>query len=256
MKRYFLLGTMTMLAVIVSAVFCTAGYIVKESTTSEAVTPMGPQTNTDVSTIYIEKGKIKSFSETDSTTMIVRLDKQIMYDIDHSDKTYQEIPFAVLESMSKNIGDASSPEMQEAMKGMSPEQKAMMEKMMGEMFAPMNVERTSETKSLIGHKCQKYVISRSGKSIMEIWAAEDLEVGRDFTEYLKITSAGHSEMFAEFDKIKGMPLETTVSMEMGGVKTKSHNVVTEVNQSSIGDSEFEVPAGYKKVAFEPPQEER
>jgi len=58
---------------------------------------------------------------------------------------------------------------------------------------------------------------------------------------------GGQKMFEEFSKIKGMPLESKITMGMAGMETKIRTLVTSVEKKSISSSEFEVPSGYKKV---------
>jgi len=223
-----------------------AGVILKETMTTEMVSPMGNQTTTDNTTIYMDKGKIKSVSETDNAASIVRLDKEAMYQVDIGKKTYQEIPFKALQSMSEKMMSGENPQMKEAMKNMTPEQQQMMKNMMSKMFAAMTVSKTSESKSMLGHKCIKYEVSREGTKMMDLWATEDFDVGTDFSEFLKIKMPGNKEMFAEFSKIKGMPLETIITMDMGGMRTKVHSLATDIKNASISASEFEVPLGYTK----------
>jgi len=223
------------------------GYIFQEKSTTEMTTPMGTNLSTDYSTIYIDKGKIKSINSSDSSGVILRIDKGMLYFVDYAKKTYQEAPVSEIKAMTKSIMGGDSPRMKEAMKDLPKEQQDMMKDMMAKMFSPMSVSKTKETKSILGHKCDKYSISRNGKEVMEIWAAEDLGMGDEYLQFLEMISPGENNMFSEFNKIKGMTMESEMVMDIiGGMKSKNNTVMTDIKETKINPDEFEIPSGFKK----------
>ncbi|MCP4631760.1 MAG: hypothetical protein GY855_02460 [candidate division Zixibacteria bacterium] len=242
-----------LIAIITAVMFlagnATAGYIIKSKADSESTTPMGKQSETSISISYIENDKIKNFDESKNTAIIMRMDKKIVYNIDYNKKTYQEITIDELKKKTESVMDMESPEMKERMKGMPPEQQAMMQNMMKEMISSIKVEKTGKTKDILGYKCSQYIVKKSGSKMVEMWSTEDLEYNNAFSDYMSLTMPGGQAMMDEFKKMKGLPLETNMSMQMMGVENKSLTTATEIKKTDVKDSEFEIPEGFKKEAF-------
>lgn len=192
----------------------------------------------------------------DGESMIVRLDKEVLYTINTKDKTYSEITFAELETLLQRMSSKSDERMaamQEKMKNMPEEQRKMMEKMMGDKMpgkakdAVVEVTKAGDKKTVSGFDCTKYVVTRDGKEQMELWATKEVKVfdsmRKDFDEYTKRMSALNPMLgkgyFDALRKVDGFPMET----HMGDIVT----VVTKIEKRSFPESEFEVPAGYTKV---------
>ncbi len=222
------------------------GYLIKQETTVDMHHKMGGDKSKDKSTVYIEEDKIKVFDETENVSTIIDFESKALYVVDHDDETYQEIPLEELKSAAEDAMSQVNPQMQEAMKDMPPEQQEMMKKMMGDLFAPMSVSKTGDTKSILGYECTKYEVTRQGKKTMEIWATEDIELEHNYSDFMQLQMPGGQKMFEDFSKIKGMPLESRMSMGMAGMKTESHTSVTSVDKRDISAAEFEIPSGYRK----------
>lgn len=197
----------------------------------------------------VEKGN-------DGRTIIVRLDKEVIYQINAKDKTYSEMTFAELEKFMQQMTSKSDERMaalREKMKNMPEERRKMMEKMMGDKMpgqakeAKIDVTNTGDKKTVSGFSCTKYVVTRDGQEQMELWATKDVKIfdsmRKDFEQYTKRMSAmspmAGKGYFEAMRKVEGFPMET----HMGDIVT----VVTKIEKRSIPASEFEVPAGYTKV---------
>ena len=207
--------------------------------------------------------KAKMFKHVDGEEkhiMIVRLDREMMYTLDVEKKTYWQMTFAEMEAMMKEASvkmDAAMAEMEEAMKNMSPEQRQAVEQMMGKKMmgvakgGSVDVTATGETKTVSGYACRKYVATRDGEELATVWATKDVKsfetLQRDWKAFnerlLAMNTAIGKPLMEAFQKFDGFPMETTFV----GVNT----VVTKVQERSIPDAEFEVPAGFKKV--DPPK---
>ena len=148
------------------------------------------------------------------------------------------------------MNDANA-QMKEAMKDMPPEQQAMMKQMMGEMFAPMKVQKPGKSKTILGYKCEQYTVNRGGKQIMELWVTKDIDLGTDYFEFMKHLTPGNNEIFSELAEIKGVPLESISMTDIAGVRSESKDITTEIKKADIDDSEFIVPKGYSKKEFNP-----
>lgn len=90
-------------------------------------------------------------------SVIVRLDKKLIYQIDANEKTYSEMTFDEWEAQMKKMNEkmnAQSDELKKKMEGMPEEQRKMMEQMMGNKMAPkgkdgkVEVVKTGESKKV------------------------------------------------------------------------------------------------------------
>jgi hypothetical protein len=210
--------------------------------------------------------KMMKIVNADGHMMILRADRSTFISVDPKRQMYQELTFAEIESASKSMQapmEAARGEMEKQMKGMSPEQRAMMEKMMPKMpsadtakSSPVVVQNTGETKTLAGHTCTKYVATQDGQTVLVAWTAKDVKgfdaLRGDWLEYQKrltgTNRAFGSALADAYAKIDGFPMET----EMDNLKVS----VTKVEARTTPATEFEVPAGYKKESVnlpKPPQ---
>ncbi|MEK7249033.1 MAG: DUF4412 domain-containing protein [Bacteroidota bacterium] len=217
-----------------------------------------------VSEMYAMPRKMKVVQQGDREhpITIIRLDREVLWQLNPEKKTYSEMTFAQMEAMMSKAGgkmDAAKAKMQEQMKNMPEEQRKMMEKMMGERMpgmsgttdAAVEVRNTGERKTISGFACTKYTVAQGENTIMTLWVTRDVRGFNELREDWKALSRRMAAMTARFGKemadayknIDGFPIQT----EMGhGVIT----TVTRVERRSTPASEFEIPAGYAKVRSE------
>jgi hypothetical protein len=207
---------------------------------------------------YYMPHMFKSATKDMGGTVIVRLDKKMIYQIDSNEKTYSEMTFDQWEAELKKMNakmDAQMDEMKKKMDTMPEEQRKMMEQMMGDKMgagkskdAKIDVTKTSENKKIGGYGCTKYSVARDGKETLALWATKDLK-GYDtmrkdmeeFTSRMMATDFQGMKSYAEaIKKVDGFPMEADMQ---GGIKME----VSKVERKSLAASEFEVPAGYTKV---------
>lgn len=197
--------------------------------------------------------------ESDNTAMIFRLDKEIIYQIDNEKKEYSEISFKEFEERMKKMNNAleeKMDKMKKQLESMPPEQRQMVEKMMGKQTIgtdnskSIDVTQTKEKKTISGFLCTKYVLKDSGKEVGTLWTTNNVpnfkSMKKDFKEFGERMAAQmplKGSQYAEaLKKVEGFPIQTTI----GSMTT----TVLKIEKKSLPESEFEIPAGYKKV--EPP----
>jgi len=195
----------------------------------------------------------KQSSENNAT--IFRLDKKMMYMIDNQEKEYSEMTFSELEAYAKKANkqlEGKMAEMNEQLKNMPPEQKKMMEQMMGSALmggkdSKIDVVKTGEKKTICGYSCVKFAMKENGKEIGSIWTTTGVpgydKMQKDMKEFSQRMAAQMpkaGQMMEAFKKVEGFPVQTTIA----GITT----TVTKIEQKAVAASEFEIPAGYKKVA--------
>ena len=156
--------------------------------------------------------------------VIVRLDKEVIYQIDAKEKTYSEMTFAELEVMMKKMGgkmDAAMAQMEDKMKDMPEEQRKMVEQMMGSRMqgktdAVVDVKSTGEKKTISGFSCAKYVVNQDGKEMMTLWATKDIKdfgaMRKDWEEFSKrmmaLSPMGMKGLAEGMKKVDGFPIQT------------------------------------------------
>jgi len=193
--------------------------------------------------------------------IIIRLDKQMIYRVNVAEKTYSAMTFEEWEAQMKKASaemDTKMADLQKKMENMPPEQKKMMEQLLGAQMKgkngqqpKMDVTNTGEKKTIAGYTATKYVVTQDGKDFLTAWATNDVKgfasMRKDFEEMstrLASSAPGAgSSMVEAMKKIQGYPLEMEMAM---GVKTET----TKLELKSISSSEFDVPAGFTKVAMD------
>ncbi|MFI5366634.1 MAG: DUF4412 domain-containing protein [Candidatus Binatia bacterium] len=205
--------------------------------------------------------------QSDGHVVIVHSDDDKLISIDTKKQSYHEMHIAQLEGaahaaqgQAQGQMDAVRAQMEQRMKDLPPEQRAMMEKMMPNMPgaaaakpAAVSVKNTGETKSIAGYACTKYVATQGDTTVLVAWTTKDVKglegLHDDWLKFQKRMSAmnrlgpsgGVGDAYAQID---GFPMET----EMGPVKT----MVTKVEARTTPASEFQVPSGYKQETLNLP----
>ena len=194
-------------------------------------------------------GADKARADTDSTnsSILMLMDKKVMYMIDHAKKQYTEMPLNFGAMVDKAVGEAGGggEQAQQAM--------AMMKGMMGAMKA--TVTDTGETKKIGDWNCRKYIIDMElgmmGKTRSETWATEDLKI--DYSMAFTMANAmiagmpGFEKIVAEMRKIKGVVVRQAATASVMGAEFKSRTELLEAGERSAPAGHYELPAGYQKV---------
>ncbi len=210
---------------------------------------------------YYMPKMFKEKGSSENEWVIVRLDKKMFVVVNDEDKEYSEMTFDELEGMMKNLNEKMSgamAEMEKQMANLTPEQKKMMKEMMGGKLpgmrseAKIEVTDTGEKKTINGYACTKHVVKRGDDDFVTLWTTKDIggveAMGVEMKEFGKRMAAlnpmGDLSETEAMMKVDGFPIQT----EVANVTT----LVTKVEKMVIPVSEFEVPAGYKKVKPEMP----
>lgn len=194
----------------------------------------------------------KMFKQTsENGAMIFRLDKEMMYLVDNVKMEYTEMTFAQMEAATKQAMSQIE-ELRKKMKDMPPEQRKQMEAMLGSSDmagmskSKIEVKKTGEKKTINGYACIKYILKENGKEVGTIWTtgavadyAKMKNDMKEFSERLMTQMPNGKELANAMKKVEGFPIQTSIA----GMTT----TVTKVEKKLISISEFEVPAGYKKV---------
>ncbi|MDZ7331188.1 MAG: DUF4412 domain-containing protein [candidate division KSB1 bacterium] len=232
------------------------GYL-EQTVITKSTMPRQPSQKTEQHKAFYKSGKFKSADLTNGEDMILRFDKELMWTVNHKEKSYTEMTFA---DMQKGMTDMQSA-MQQEMKKMSPEERKAMEQMLGKdlgkMFTDQSLfeisfKKTGKTKMILGYDCEQVFFNLDDEPIMEMWLTSKLNMGSEWVDIYEKLGMMKVKLSSEARKLRGLPLLTKINSETGMVKIEIITETTRVVKTSISDSEFEVPRGYTKKSLETP----
>lgn len=209
--------------------------------------------------VLVQGGNVRTVSE-EHRAMILK--GSTMYLIDDEDKTYVEMDKETLAGYAKQASAAMT-QMQERLKNMPPEQRAQIEKMMGNMpglgpkkKSTYTARDTGKGDVAEGRKCRIWNMLKDGKPYEELcvvpysalpgnedFAAAFKQLGEAF-EGLQDIVPDAAGMAAAYRAVNGYPARVR-DIENG--KTASDETVLKTwREENIPASMFEIPKGYKK----------
>lgn len=198
-------------------------------------------------------------SNANGSGLLVRTEPDELVAVNAEGKTYQVTKLSVLDGMTNSWGErarAQAKETRRQLKEQLPtlegEQKTLVEQLLAQMppedeaEAKVRVERTSETKTIAGLECVRFLAWRGEKLILSVWSAlehpggaalraEWVGVQRRQTTMSPNADPGITEAWAG---VEGFPID----IEVEGLRTQ----VTKIEPRAIPASRFEIPEGYTK----------
>ena len=243
-------GLVVAALLVVSAV-ARADYYIKQSKHTDPFTVMGQtQAAKDETTETWISKTMGRFDNADGTSVIVDPAKKVMYWLNHSEKTYSEIPLEMGEIVDKMIETASEDADEEG-KAMAEQ----MGKLAGSMMEmDIKVTKTQETKKIEKWNCRKYLMEIKmpmGGATAESWATTDVKI--DPQMYWMTVNAmmagqpGFEEGVKEMKKIEGVIVYQVTNAKAMGAEVKSIDKVVDIQEKAAPAGTYSVPAGYKKV---------
>lgn len=222
-----------------------ADTMIKQTEHMDAIEMMGRITpaHTDTSLAWLGDNRAR-VDKGDTISFVVHMDKNIAYVINHSAKTYGEMSMAAADNKSAKDKDADK---NDAMRQM--------------MKVEGTVTATDETKKIKKWNCKKYNVEIKLGMVslkQEIWATEDIKV--DYESFHQASNAmmsqleGFGDLMKEFKKIKGLPILTTINVNMMGAEMKRSMEVFEIKENSSPPGGFDIPKDYKKIELQNPMQ--
>lgn len=218
-----------------------ADHIVKKirQTTESGKNDSSHNPNETSGTTWISKTKMRQ-DEGDST-VIIRMDKQKLFVINHLDKTYSELDLPL--KLEENL---------------APQAKQFIQA----LEISSSIMETQEVKEIKGWKSRKIIahmsISMMGMDMpmtMEIWTSQetgiDLKFFRKFYAVLLSMNPFTNALLDQFEKIEGFPVLTKISMRVKDSETVSQDEVISIEEMKAPKGTFDLPAGYTKIAYNP-----
>lgn len=235
-----------MIALVMSPSVLKADHVIKGKKHTDAFSMMGQSQPAKDEETTTWLGKDKMLRDEGEITTLIRLDKNKMYLINHSDKTYSEMDLPL------DMEAALPPEAKQ---------------MMSSMDVSSKITDTGETQTINEWKCKKYLVEISVSMMgmswpikMEMWTSDDLGIDMDQYKKLYAETLALNPMFQdfveEFKKMEGYPVVTEFSMEMMGAEQKYREEVFSVEKIDAPAGTYELPEGYTQTAYNPFEQRR
>lgn len=219
-----------------------ADHVIKKvkKTTETVMDGTRDKSTNENGTIWISKNKMRQ-DDGDATSIIIRIDKNKVYILNHTEKTYSEMDIPV--DLEKNLT-------QEA------------KQIIKVMGISSSVIKTEETRVIKGWKSQKYAadisVSMMGMEMpmtMEIWASRDTGINlKSFHKFYAVLLSINPftrDLKEDLQKIDGYPVLTEIVMKVKCVETRSQEEVISVEERKIPRGTYDLPSEYTRVAFNP-----
>lgn len=207
--------------------------------------------------------------------MIFRGDRREMVLLDHENNSYHVMDEDTMRQIAGQVNDAMS-KMQEALKSVPEDQRAMVEQMMKQRMPkdavspkrPKSVlKKTGERADKNGYPCVKYDVVREGRKVRELWVTgwKSIEGGSDVVDTFEEMADFFREMldaipnfggeggqgggmedsaFEHMKELGGFPVVTREFDDDGALEVES--ALRSAKRQTIDPDAFEPPSGYKR----------
>lgn len=215
-------------------------------------------------------GKFKHVSPEDGMISIFDSAKGVITMVSEHERVYASgKPEDFCKGM-KEMMDAAKEQMDAAMANIPPEQRAMMEEMMkqsmpaesaGPVAKPsVSIQKAGSGGKVAGWDTDKYKVMVDGNLYEEVWLVSDSTLKKDiekvdFSIFQKFSSCTEDQ-YGRGQDPEDTPEYMELMKEGFQVKTVSHGDVehhssdtVSLEKRDIPESEFKVPAGYRKVSI-------
>jgi hypothetical protein len=219
----------------------------------------------------VQDGKLRVEHKDEGTTNVMIFKDDAVHVLDPKDKSYMVIDRATIKQVADQINPALK-QMEAQLKNMSPEQRAMVEKMMGNQMpkgqaaTPAEVVKTARKDKIGGYNCS-YVEVRRGSGVEQelcLTPPATLTGGQEMFDVAKKMSGLMEEMMSAFDspmlrqnmnqqidpysKLDGFPVFSRYYQDG---KPSMETTLKSMRSESIAANQFDIPAGYKRKDMMP-----
>jgi len=208
--------------------------------------------------------------------MIYRGDRREMVIVDHENRSYVVLDQAAINAIGKQLNQFSR-QMEEALKNVPADQRAMIEKMMKQKMPDAAPQRpqsefrnTNEEAEHNGYPCVKYEVWRDGRKIRDVWVTDwdNVEGGSEVVNAFEDMAdffgdlmdaipdmGGRSNyddhVFAQLKELGGFPVVTRDFDDDGSLEDES--ALRSSKRVTLDPDAFEPPSGYKRQEMFPGQ---
>jgi len=216
---------------------------------------------------------IASKAEGSQGEMIFRGDRREMVVVDHDSESYTVIDEEAIGQIAGQVNSAMA-QMQEALKNVPEDRRAMVEQMMKQRMPAENtlqredasvLENTGERGKQAGYPCVRYVVLRDGHKVRELWVTDwdHIEGGRDVVGAFEEMAAFFGELmeaipnmggqgsesldetiYRYMEELDGFPVVTREFGDDGSLEGES--TLRSARRRTLDPAAFEPPSGYKR----------
>ncbi len=240
---------------VVASLLAASAASAEDLTIVSSVTRNGEPAGTQTS--YLSEGRIR-MAQAEGTDFLLDNKTGNMTTIDNKKKEYSVITPEDLKAIMAKM-QVQAQKMEEQMKNMPPQAKALMEKMGG--GGAVTVAKTGPGRKIAGYSCETWTIGFGEVAKTEQCVTGELALPaqawsryKEFAEQMQgmlrsMTGrgAGGQGLAEKMSAIQGYPLSVATTAKFMGKSSSTTSEVTEVKKGAIPDSAFEIPAGYKQV---------
>jgi len=179
--------------------------------------------------VYVSKGKVRVEDLSASKTVIVRLDKGVIWGMDEKDKTYTEV----------------------SLKEFSEQWRAQRERAgVDEKGGKVETERGKDNRIVAGYECAHYIIREAGRPVLEVWCTEELDVPekKDLFDYSERLGEFSRNVLSAARKLKGFPMRMKATKYVGASRVEVFRELLLLEQEPVDPAKFEVPEDYHKLS--------
>lgn len=233
--------------------------------TTEQQSPEGTPTGSSTVQLSSHATRMDATHGGRKSDIIFRADKNLLWMIDPDARTYREMTQADMAATAKQVNSAME-EMKKQMAEMPPEQRAMMEKMMGKMGAmgtetqaPVEFRKVASGEKVGSWVTDKYEATRNGQKVAEMWVAplsavkikpEEMQVMEALTKFfeegLKQFMPGIAMPSTPGGAKNGIPVKT---VQYSNGAPSGITVVKTIETKELPPKTFEIPDGFQKLAM-------
>lgn len=198
----------------------------------------------DTTVIWIDAGRARAVSR--SGDFLVQSDTGLLYQIHHADSTVTALRLSDLGTVPEQLEEEAA--------SASPGQRKRIEAVLGLGAVKMTVRPTAEYGEFDGYRCRKYLVEMTmGEAVArsEYWVTRDIDVDRrlfrTLTHAAMLKMPGSEAVLHELDKLDGLPVVTTGTVEFRGHTTRTSSRLVDVAFGPIPREILRIPAGYTVV---------
>ncbi len=220
--------------VLMLAAFASADIYIKSKSHTDAFAVMGQSQPAKDQMTEQWMGDDRFATITPDMSIVVDMKKNLLYWINHGNKTYIESPLPF------DFAKIVDPQMAQMMSQM--------------MKMTVTVAPNNQTKTIGQWKCSGYDVAINMMMMpmkMSVWASTDVPFDVDkfmklYTNVLKAQLRLDDAAVQEMMKVKGYWIATEMNAEVMGAKMHNTSEVIEISKKSPDATVYSVPAGYTK----------
>lgn len=215
------------------------------------------------SVITLSEGRARMDDASDATYTLFDTDTGVLTLVDPQAKTFTVMDRAKMEEFSEEVGSAMA-ELRAQLESMPPEQRAMMEKMMGgaadagKAMLQTEIRHTGKSATQGGHDCEIVTFAVGGIARTQLCVADEDDIDMPDGDRATLNamyagmqamadsmmSAFGAEPTPDMKKLGGMPVYVKQDNEASGM------VLKDVSHGRVDAGLFAIPEGYREEALD------